>query len=163
MKTEAGAMTVDKIRMRIPIFGSVWLKYQVGLFARTLATLLTGGLPLVPSLETAARSLDSQQVRVAVMQSVESVREGKGLSTSLQMTKAFPGMAVEMIEVGESTGALPQMLNSVAEFFEEDVQTNLTAAMSLIEPAILLVMGGVVVTILIALYLPIFSLSSGMQ
>ena len=137
-------MTVDRIRIGLPIFGNVWLKYQVGLFSRTLSTLLTGGLPLVPSLETAARSIDSRQIANAVYRSVETVREGKGLSASLQPTKVFPELAIEMIEVGESTGALPQMLNSVAEFFEEDVQTNLTAAMSLIEPAILIVMGVVV-------------------
>jgi type IV pilus assembly protein PilC len=161
IKTDAGAMLVDKVRISLPLIGSVWLKYQVGLFSRTLSTLLKGGLPLVPSLETAARSIDSRQISNAVFSSVESVREGKGLSASLNATKMFPELAVEMIEVGESTGALPQMLNSVAEFFEEDVQTNLTAAMSLIEPAILIVMGVVVVTILIALYLPIFSLSAG--
>ena len=161
IKTDAGAITLDRIRIGLPLFGNVWLKYQVGLFSRTLATLLTGGLPLVPSLETAARSIDSRQISNAVYRSVETVREGKGLSVSLQNTKVFPELAIEMIEVGESTGALPQMLNSVAEFFEEDVQTNLTAAMSLIEPLILVVMGGVVVTILIALYLPIFSLSAG--
>jgi type IV pilus assembly protein PilC len=160
-KTEAGALLIDKIRIRLPVFGNVWLKYQVGLFSRTLSTLLTGGLPLVPSLETAAKSIDSKQISQAVYRSVETVREGKGLSVSLQETKVFPELAIEMIEVGESTGALPQMLNSVAEFFEEDVQTNLTAAMSLIEPMILIVMGVVVVTILIALYLPIFSLSAG--
>jgi len=160
-KTESGAMTLDRIRIALPLFGMVWLKYQVGLFARTLSTLLSGGLPLVPSLETAARSIGSRQISNAVYRSVETVREGKGLSVSLQATKVFPELAVEMIEVGESTGALPQMLNSVAEFFEEDVQTNLTAAMSLIEPLILIVMGLVVVTILIALYLPIFSLSAG--
>jgi type IV pilus assembly protein PilC len=160
-KTDAGATALDRIRMGLPVFGNVWLKYQVGLFSRTLATLLTGGLPLVPSLETAARSIDSKQISNAVYRSVETVREGKGLSVSLAATKVFPELAIEMIEVGESTGALPQMLNSVAEFFEEDVQTNLTAAMSLIEPAILVVMGGVVVTILIALYLPIFNLSGG--
>jgi type IV pilus assembly protein PilC len=160
-KTDAGATTLDRIRIGLPIFGNVWLKYQVGLFSRTLSTLLTGGLPLVPSLETAARSIDSKQISNAVYRSVETVREGKGLSVSLQATKIFPELAIEMIEVGESTGALPQMLNSVAEFFEEDVQTNLTAAMSLIEPLILIVMGGVVVTILIALYLPIFSLGAG--
>lgn len=160
-KTDAGANAVDKIRVALPVFGPVWLKYQVGLFSRTLSTLLTGGLPLVPSLETAARSIDSRQVANAVFRSVETVREGKGLSKSLEQTKAFPELAIEMIEVGESTGALPQMLNSVAEFFEEDVQTSLTAAMSLIEPLILIVMGVVVVTILIALYLPIFSLSAG--
>jgi len=160
-KTDAGATAIDRIRIGLPVFGGVWLKYQVGLFSRTLSTLLTGGLPLVPSLETAARSIDSRQVSKAVYRSVETVREGKGLSVSLQATKVFPELAIEMIEVGESTGALPQMLNSVAEFFEEDVQTNLTAAMSLIEPLILIVMGVVVVTILIALYLPIFSLSAG--
>ena len=160
-KTEAGATALDKVRIALPIFGTVWLKYQVGLFSRTLSTLLTGGLPLVPSLETAARSIDSKQIALAVYRSVETVREGKGLSVSLQATKVFPELAIEMIEVGESTGALPQMLNSVAEFFEEEVQTNLTAAMSLIEPLILIVMGVVVVTILIALYLPIFSLSAG--
>jgi type IV pilus assembly protein PilC len=160
-KTDAGGTTLDRIRIGLPIFGNVWLKYQVGLFSRTLSTLLTGGLPLVPSLETAARSIDSKQISNAVYRSVETVREGKGLSVSLQATKIFPELAIEMIEVGESTGALPQMLNSVAEFFEEDVQTNLTAAMSLIEPLILIVMGGVVVTILIALYLPIFSLGAG--
>ena len=159
-KTDAGANLIDRIRIALPVIGSVWLKYQVGLFSRTLSTLLTGGLPLVPSLETAARSIDSRQIASAVYKSVETVREGKGLSVSLQATKVFPELAIEMIEVGESTGALPQMLNSVAEFFEEDVQTNLTAAMSLIEPAILIIMGLVVTTILIALYLPIFSLSA---
>ena len=161
IKTDAGAVLVDRVRISLPLIGPVWLKYQVGLFARTLATLLTGGLPLVPSLEVAAHSIGSRQIGNAVFRSVETVREGKGLSVSLATTKIFPELAVEMIEVGESTGALPQMLNSVAEFFEEDVQTNLTAAMSLIEPVILIVMGCVVVTILIALYLPIFSLSAG--
>jgi type IV pilus assembly protein PilC len=161
VKTDAGATLVDKVRIGLPLIGTVWLKYQVGLFSRTLSTLLKGGLPLVPSLETSARSIDSRQISKAVFSSVESVREGKGLSASLESTKIFPELAVEMIEVGESTGALPQMLNSVAEFFEEDVQTNLTAAMSLIEPAILIVMGAVVVVILIALYLPIFTLSAG--
>ncbi len=161
IQTDAGATLLDKVRIRLPLFGNVWLKYQVGLFSRTLSTLLTGGLPLVPSLETAARSIDSKQIAKAVARSVETVREGKGLSDSLAATKVFPELAIEMIEVGESTGALPQMLNSVAEFFEEDVQTNLTAAMSLIEPLILVFMGIVVVTILIALYQPIFSLSAG--
>ena len=160
-KTDAGATLLDKIRIQLPLFGNVWLKYQVGLFSRTLSTLLTGGLPLVPSLETAARSIDSKQIAKSVARAVETVREGKGLSESLAATKVFPELAIEMIEVGESTGALPQMLNSVAEFFEEDVQTNLTAAMSLIEPLILVFMGIVVVTILIALYQPIFSLSAG--
>jgi type IV pilus assembly protein PilC len=158
-KSEAGADTIDRVRVKTPVLGNVWLKYQVGLFSRTLATLLTGGLPLVPSLETAARSIESRSIARAVRVSVETVREGKGLATSLERTGVFPELSIEMIEVGESTGALPQMLNSVAEFFEEDVQTSLTAIMSLIEPVILIGMGVVVVFVLIALYLPIFSLN----
>jgi type IV pilus assembly protein PilC len=158
--TEAGADRIDGMRIKMPVFGMIWLKYQVALFSRTLSTLLAGGLPLVPSLETAARSIASKRIAKAVFSSVSSVREGKGLSLSLQATKVFPPLSVEMIEVGESTGALPQMLNSVAEFYEEDVQTALTAALALIEPAILIVMGIAVVTILIALYLPIFSLGN---
>jgi type IV pilus assembly protein PilC len=161
-KTDAGAERIDAIRIRLPIFGKIWLKYQVAMFARTLSTLLTGGIPLVPSLETAARSITSKRISKAVVSSVTSVREGKGLAQSLGLTKVFPELSMEMIEVGESTGALPQMLNSVAEFFEEDVQTALTAALALIEPAILIVMGVVVVIILIALYLPIFSMGNSM-
>ena len=157
-KTDAGADRIDKVRVAMPVFGNIWLKYQVALFSRTLSTLLQGGLPLMPSLETAARSISSRSIAKAVFTSVGSVREGKGLSASLQATQIFPDLAVEMVNVGESTGALPQMLNSVAEFFEEDVQTALTAALSLIEPIILIVMGIVVVTIMIALYAPIFSL-----
>jgi type IV pilus assembly protein PilC len=149
---------VDGIRVGLPVFGKIWLKYQVGLFSRTLSTLLTGGLSLVPSLETAARSIDSQRVSKAVMASIGTVREGKSLAESLSNTGVFPDLASEMITVGEQTGALPQMLNSVAEFFEEDVATALAAALALIEPAILVVMGVVVVFILISLYLPIFSL-----
>ena len=158
--TERGKDFIDGFRVGMPVFGRIWLKYQVALFARTLSTLLTGGLPLVPSLETAARSISSRRVSKAVMSSIGTVREGKSLAESLSHTGVFPDLATEMITVGEQTGALPQMLNSVAEFFEEDVATALTAALALIEPAILIVMGVVVVFILISLYLPIFSLGS---
>ncbi|MDR3751803.1 MAG: type II secretion system F family protein [Terracidiphilus sp.] len=156
--TERGRDFVDSVRVGLPVFGNIWLKYQVALFARTLSTLLTGGLPLIPSLETAARSISSRRVSRAVFSSIGTVREGKSLAESLTKTGVFPDLASEMITVGEQTGALPQMLNSVAEFFEEDVATALTAALALIEPAILIVMGVVVVFILISLYLPIFSL-----
>jgi type IV pilus assembly protein PilC len=156
--TERGRDMVDGVRISLPVFGNIWLKYQVAMFARTLSTLLTGGLPLVPSLETAARAISSRRVSKAIFSSIGTVREGKSLADSLINTGVFPNLAAEMIQVGEQTGALPQMLNSVAEFFEEDVATALTAALALIEPAILIVMGVVVVFILISLYLPIFSL-----
>jgi type IV pilus assembly protein PilC len=156
--TDRGKDFIDGFRIGLPVFGKIWLKYQVALFSRTLSTLLTGGLPLVPSLETAARSISSRKVSKAVHSSIVTVREGKSLAESLSNTGVFPDLSAEMITVGEQTGALPAMLNSVAEFFEEDVATALTAALALIEPAILIVMGVVVVFILISLYLPIFSL-----
>jgi type IV pilus assembly protein PilC len=156
--TERGRDFIDGFRVGMPVFGKIWLKYQVAVFSRTLSTLLTGGLPLVPSLETAARSISSRRVSRAVAGSITTVREGRSLADALIQTKVFPNLSTEMISVGEQTGALPQMLNSVAEFFEEDVSTALTASLALIEPAILIVMGIVVVFILISLYLPIFSM-----
>jgi type IV pilus assembly protein PilC len=156
--TERGRDFVDGVRVKMPVFGKIWLKYQVALFSRTLSTLLTGGLPLVPSLETAARSISSRRVSKAVTSSITTVREGKSLAESLAKTGVFLQLATDMITVGEQTGALPAMLNSVADFFEEDVATALAAALALIEPAILIIMGVVVVFILISLYLPIFSL-----
>src|SRR2546423_7201588 len=159
-KTTAGAEKIDAFRMSLPVFGEVWLKYQVAVFARMMSTLLMGGLPLVQGLETAGSSMDSPQLSKAILKSVQGVREGRPLSRSLEETGIVPDLAAEMIEVGESTGALPAMLNSVAEFYEEDVQTALQAALSLIEPVILPVMGLVVATILISLYLPVFSLGA---
>jgi type IV pilus assembly protein PilC len=160
-KTDNGSRTLDSLRLRIPLLGSIWLKYQVALFSRTLGTLLSGGIPLVPAMETSAASIQSRSVGDSVTNAAQRVREGQPLSTSLTETKKFPELAVEMIEVGESTGALPAMLNSVADFYEEDVETALTAAMALIEPLLLIVMGLVVVFVLLSLYLPIFTLGAG--
>ncbi len=156
--TDKGRERIDGIRIKLPVLGKIWLKYQVALFSRTLSTLLTGGLPLVPSLETAARSITSRKISQAVFESITTVREGKSLADSMRLSGVFPDLSIEMITVGEQTGALPAMLNSVSEFFEEDVATALTAALALIEPMILIIMGVVVVIILISLYLPIFSL-----
>jgi type IV pilus assembly protein PilC len=157
-RTESGSLVWDRFRLGLPLFGSIWLKGQVATFSRMLSTLLSGGLPLVPSLETAAASIGSRSLAIGIRNASRSVREGRSLAKSLEATNTFPDLSVEMIEVGESTGALAQMLVSVAEFYEEDVQNALNAAMSLIEPLILIVMGVVVGFILVALYLPIFSI-----
>jgi type IV pilus assembly protein PilC len=162
-RSQSGARVLDGLRYKLPVIGPIWMKYQVAMFSRTLSTLLSGGLPLVPSLETASQSINSFKIADNVSHAARRVREGRALSFSLEETKFFPDLAIEMIEVGESTGALPTMLNSVAEFFEEDVQTALTAAMQLIEPVILMFMGVTVAFVLISLYLPIFSLSAQMQ
>lgn len=158
-KKPAASEKLDAIKVRIPIFGDIWLKYQMAQFARVLSTLLTGGIPLVQGLETSAESLGTALLRKNLKKAGQSVREGNPLSASLRATGVFPPLSIDMIEVGESTGALPVMLNSVAEFYEEDVNTRMTAALSLIEPAIMVFMGIFVAFVLIALYLPIFSLA----
>src|SRR5207244_6631141 len=120
-----------------------------------------GGLPLVSALETAGGSMGSRTLANALNRAAQRVREGRSLSSSLEETGIFPALAVEMAEVGESTGALPAMLTSVADFYEEDVQTALASAMALIEPVILVGMGVIVGFVLLSLYMPIFSLGAG--
>lgn len=159
--TETGGQAIDRARLAMPLVGDIWLKYQIAVFSRMMATLLSGGLPLVPALETAGSSMGSRMLSNSINAAAARVREGRPLSASLEETKFFPELAVEMTEVGESTGALPAMLTSVAEFYEEDVQTALTRAMSLIEPTILIGMGIVVAAVLLSLYMPIFSLGAG--
>jgi type IV pilus assembly protein PilC len=161
--TERGADQIDGAILKLPLLGQIWLKYQVATFARMLSTLLSGGLPLVPALETAGASMSSRRILNGIAEAASRVREGQTLSGSLEAQKIFPDLSVEMLEVGESTGALPAMLNSVAEFYEEDVQTALAAAMALIEPVILIIMALFVAVVLISLYLPIFNLASGIH
>jgi type IV pilus assembly protein PilC len=157
-ETDRGADRIDRAILGLPLVGDIRLKHQVASFSRMLSTLLQGGLPLVPAMETAGSSMSSRRILKGVMRAGTRVREGQGLAPSLEEQKIFPELAVEMIEVGESTGALPAMLNSVAEFYEEDVQTALGATMALIEPLILIVMAIFVGGVLISLYLPIFTL-----
>ena len=159
-KTDRGAERVDRTILALPLLGQIWLKYQVANFSRMLSTLLAGGMPLVPSLQTAGASMSSRRILNGITDAAIRVREGQPLAKSLEEQKMFPELSVEMIEVGESTGALPAMLNSVAEFYEEDVQNALSAAMALIEPVVLIIMAVFVGGILISLYLPIFTLGS---
>ncbi len=158
-RKDSARQTIDRMKMRSPIFGEMWLKYQVAQLSRILSTLLTGGIPLVQAMETAADSLNTPLLKNAVEGAGKMVREGQPLSGSLNSSKIFPALAIDMLEVGESTGSLPTMLNSVAEFFEDDVNTKMQATLSLIEPVIMLIMGAFVAFVLISLYLPIFSLA----
>jgi type IV pilus assembly protein PilC len=157
-KTDHGSDQIDRFVLSLPLVGDIRLKHQVATFSRMLSTLLQGGMPLVPSMETAGQSMTSKRILKGVMRASIRVREGQGLAGSLEEQGIFPDLAVEMLEVGESTGALPAMLNSVAEFYEEDVQTALGASMALIEPLILIIMAVFVGGVLISLYLPIFTL-----
>ncbi len=162
-RTDKGSERMDRIRLRIPMFGEVWIKYIVAQFSRVLSTLLVGGIPLVPALETASSSMSSRLIKTTLGDSTRLVREGRSLSVALTETGVFPSLSIDMIEVGESTGALPQMLNSVADFYDDDVNTRMTAALSLIEPAIMIFMGCFVTFVLVALYLPIFSLADSLR
>ncbi|MBI2815665.1 MAG: type II secretion system F family protein [Acidobacteria bacterium] len=157
--TEKGAESLDRLKMNLPLVGMIWIKHQVAQFSRILATLLSGGIPVVQALETAGQSVTSPLLRHSLDSAGRQVREGRPLSQGLSDSGFFPELAIEMVQVGESSGALPQMLSSVADFYEEDVSTSLAAMLTLIEPAILIIMGVVVATVLIALYLPIFSLA----
>lgn len=162
-KTPSGQERMDRVRLRTPIVGEIWIKYQVAQFSRVLSTLLVGGIPLVQALETAANSLGTSLLKKTLAKTGKMVREGQALSASLQETGIFPSLSIDMIEVGESTGALPAMLTSVAEFYEDDVSTRMTAVLALIEPAIMIFMGSFVTFVLVALYLPIFSLADTLR
>lgn len=162
-RREGVSRFLDGLALKVPLLGDLYWKYQVAMFCRTLSTLLLGGLPVVQGLETAVSALRSPKLRSGLGTTVREVREGKTIASGLGGHKVVPRLAVEMIEVGEGTGALPQMLASVAEFFDEDLANSMTALLQLIEPAILIFVGAVVALILISLYLPIFSLGARIQ
>jgi type IV pilus assembly protein PilC len=158
-RSEEGGTAFDRFKFRLPIIGDTLLKFQVAQFSRTLATLLTGGTPLVAGLQTATDAITSKLLRSTVSQATQMVREGESLHVALASKGIMPEMALDMIEVGESSGALSPMLTSVAEFYEEEVNIRLSALVSVIEPVLLIFMGLFVAFILISLYLPIFSFS----
>jgi len=158
-RTEEGGAAFDRFKFRLPVIGDTLLKFQVAQFSRTLSTLLTGGTPLVAGLQTACDAITSKLLRSTVSRSTQMVREGESLHGALASSGTVPELALDMIEVGESSGALAPMLNSVAEFYEEEVSLRLSTLVSLIEPILLIFMGLIVAFILISLYLPIFSFS----
>jgi type IV pilus assembly protein PilC len=157
-RTERGALAIDRLKPRFPVLGDIWLKSQIAQFVRTLSTLLAGGTPLVSGLQTSAAAIGSRLISNTILQAASRVREGESLYSSLAETHMVPPLALEMIEVGEASGALAPMLTSVAEFYEEEVATSLERTLLWISPAILVFMAGVIFLILIALYLPMFSL-----
>ncbi len=158
-RRDSSQEALDRLKIKIPVIGDIWIKYQVAQLSRVLGTLLVGGIPLVQALETSGKSLGTVLLKKALDRTSVMVREGRSLSRSLKSSGLVPDLATDMMEVGESTGALPQMLTSVAEFYEEDVSNRMTALLSLIEPVIMIFMGIFVAFVLVALYLPIFSLA----
>ena len=150
----------DKVKFRLPLAGKLLLKFSVAEFARTLGTLLQGGIPIVTALETAKESVTSPLLAQAIGQAQVEVTGGRSLSASLRMTGFFPAIALDMLEVGETTGALPTMLESLAEFFEEDVNIDLSTLVALVDPVMIASIAVVVAFVLVAFYLPLFSMAA---
>lgn len=160
-RSEEGGEAFDRLKLKLPVIGDTWIKFQMAQFARTLSTLLMGGTPLVAALQTSSDSLTSRLIRNTVNRAAQQVREGQSLHSGLASNSVIPELALDMIQVGESSGALAPMLNSVADFYEEEVALRLQGLVSIIEPVVLLFMAAVVLFILVSLYLPVFSVSVG--
>ncbi len=151
---------LDALLLQLPAVGPTARKFATSQLARTLGTLLGGGIPLVNSIEIAARSVGNQAMAAAMQVVGERVREGESFAGALAARGVFPDVAVKMAEVGEATGALQEMLNSLADFYDEEIETDLGRFVTLVEPALLVLMGLVIAGLLLALYMPLFQLSS---
>ncbi len=158
--TEQGKLVIDGLLLKAPILGTVLRKIAVARFCRTLGTLLSAGVPVLESLDITARTSGNAVIERAILEVRKQVEEGKSLAEPLKTTNQFPPMVVQMISVGEATGAMDTMLNKIAEFYEDEVDTAVAGMMKLIEPVMILFLGIVVGGIVIAMYLPMFSLIS---
>jgi type IV pilus assembly protein PilC len=152
----------DRWTLSIPMLGSISQKFATSQASRTLATLLGGGIPLVNAIDIASRSIQNQYVARELNLAAQHVREGRALATSMNDSGAFPDVAIKMVEVGEQTGALQEMLNSLADFYDEEIETNLGRFITVIEPALLVIMGIIIAGLLLSLYMPLFQMSNAL-
>ena len=160
LKRPGNRRRFDRWTLRIPMLGPIAQKFATSQAARTLATLLGGGIPLVNAIDVSARSIGNQYMAQELTTAAQQVREGRALATALMQSGAFPDVAIKMVEVGESTGALQEMLNSLSEFYDEEIDTSLTRFITIVEPALLVIMGIIIAALLLSLYMPLFNLSS---
>ena len=160
LRSPANRIRWHHLLLRLPFAGPVATKFATSQFARTLATLLGGGIPLVSALEVAGRAIANRYIGSQIETMLQQVREGQALAQAMSARQVFPDVALKMVEVGEATGALQEMLNAIADFFDEDIETTLGRFMRLVEPVMLVIMAVVIAAILLALYLPVFQLSS---
>jgi len=159
-KTPHGRRVLDGLLLKIPIIGMLLRKIAVARFCRTLSTLTASGVPILDGLEITAKTSGNAIIEDAIMAVRKSVEEGKSISEPLAQTKAFPAMVVQMINVGEQTGALDQMLSKIADFYEEEVDTAVAGMMKLIEPIMITILGAIIGTIVTAMYLPLYGVLS---
>jgi len=162
-KWPKGRVLWDRMVLKLPLFGSLIRKTAVAKFTRTLGTLVSSGVPILDALNIVARSAGNKVIENAIYFAREKISEGKTMADPLAEANVFPGMVVQMIAVGESTGALDQMLQKIADFYDEEVDAAVDALTSLMEPLMLVLLGGIVGYMLIAMYLPIFNLASAIQ
>jgi type IV pilus assembly protein PilC len=156
-RTTGGRTALDHLQLRIPLLGSVFKQFSVSEFARSLATLLSGGIPLVQALEIAVAAVGNLWVRGRLHPTIQQVREGRAFHAALETAAVFDPLEIDMVKVGEATGSLDVMLSSVAEFLDEQVETRMSRILSLVEPLMLVFMGMVVAILLISIYMPLFS------
>jgi len=162
-QTNAGRVWLDGAILKLPVVGGIFRRFAITQFTRSLGTLLGGGTPLVPALENASDAIGNRSVSIKVASVVPRVREGRELWKALDATGIFTDLTIEMIKVGESSGALEEMLAATSEFYDEEIDLLLARVISFVEPAILVIMGGVIVTILLSVYLPMFRLMSAIK
>jgi len=158
--TDAGHRNIDALMLRSPVLGDVLLKSAVARFTRTLGTLIASGVPILAGLEITARTAGNRIISEAIMTARASIREGETVSAPLKTSGVFPPMVVQMISVGEQTGALDEMLTKIAVFYDSEVDTAVDAMTSVIEPIMVVLMGGMVGGMVVAMYLPMFKLIS---
>jgi type IV pilus assembly protein PilC len=154
-RTDGGRLALDRIKVRLPLVGSIWHRFAISRFLRTLGTLISGGIPVVTALGISVRAVGNRDFEARLAEVERKVREGSSLWQSLDETKLFNDIAIEMTRVGESTGALQEMLANVSDFYDEEIETRLGTVMALVEPLMLIGMGLIVGGMLLAIYLPL--------
>jgi type IV pilus assembly protein PilC len=158
VKTYKGRRVFDRLKLRLPIFGTLLMKVAVARITRTLETLLNSGVEIIEAMTITAKTSGNTIIEDVVMKSRSSVQEGKPLGQSWEETKMFPFMVTQMVNVGEQTGALSSMLGKIADFYDEEVNQSVDALVSLMEPILILILGGLVGSVIIAMYLPMFDI-----
>ena len=162
-QTNVGMVAVDRFKLRLPILGGIFQRFGLAEFCRSLSTLLTGGIPLVPASEIAVNGISNAYLRQQLLPTIQKVREGQPFYKAMEESTVFTEMAVNMIKVGEATGALDEMLGSVADFLDQQVETRTQRLLSLVEPVMLVIMGLIIGILLISVYLPLFSVITQVQ
>ncbi|MBL0717521.1 MAG: type II secretion system F family protein [Desulfosarcina sp.] len=160
VKTEKGRMVFDKVKVKIPFFGEIYLNYSISKLTRTLSSVLSGGIPLVETIKISSGTLNNSFLKRHLENAVKKIEEGSGFADSLLTTNAFPQLALRMISAGEGSGALEQVLNEIADFYENSVNTKLSILTSTIEPMLMIIMGFLIGFIVLAMYMPIFQMAS---